>query len=123
MANKEYERFEKKLLSILNSTANAKSWSDLIPGLKEILNHVNKNQKVIDFSQISIKHLLAKRLAQCLNPEFPNAVHEVVLEIYKIIITNIMVKQDMKLMDNLALYCSGLFPFFANASLQIKINF
>ena len=93
MANKEYERFEKKVLSILNSTANAKSWSDLIPGLKEILNHVNKNQKVIDFSQISIKHLLAKRLAQCLNPEFPNAVHEVVLEIYKIIITNIMVNK------------------------------
>ena len=123
MANKEYERFEKKLLSILKSSANAKSWSDLIPALKEILNHVNKNQKDIDFSQISIKHMLAKRLAQCLNPEFPNAVHEIVLEIYKIIITNIMVKQDMQLMDNLALYCSGLFPFFANASLQNKQKF
>ena len=120
MSNKEYEKFEKKLLSILNSSANAKSWSDLLPTLNEILNHVSKNQKDINFSQISIKHMLAKRLAQCLNPEFPNAVHEVVLEIYKIIIKNIMTKQDMRLMDNLALYCSGLFPFFSNASLKNK---
>ena len=67
--------------------------------------------------------MLAKRLAQCLNPEFPNGVHEVVLEIYKIIIINIMVKQDMQLMDNLALYCSGLFPFFPHASLQNKTKF
>ena len=120
MSNKEYEKFEKKLLSIINSSANAKSWSDLLPALNEILNHVNKNQKDINFSQISIKHMLAKRLAQCLNTEFPNAVHEVVLEIYKIIINNIMVREDMHLMDNLALYCSGLFPFFSNASLKNK---
>ena len=117
------EKFEKKLLNILNSSANAKAWSDLLPTTKEILLLLNKNQKDIDFSQLSIKHILAKRLAQCLNPEFPNGVHEVVLDIYKIIITNIMVKQDMQLMDNLALYCSGLFPFFSHASLQNKEKF
>ena len=117
------EKFEKKLLNILNSSTNARTWSDLLPVAKEILSHLKKNEKEIDFSQISIKHMLAKRLAQCLNPEFPNGVHEVILDIYKIIITNIMVKQDMQLMDNLALYCSGLFPFFPHASLQNKTKF
>ena len=119
----KYEKFEKKLLNILNSSANAKAWSDLLPMTKEILNHLTKNEGSIDFSQISTKYMLAKRLAQCLNPEFPNGVHEVVLDIYKILITNIMVKQDMQLMDNLALYASGLFPFFSHASLQNKNKF
>ena len=123
MSSKEYEKFEKKLLNILNSSANAKAWSDLLPMTKEILNHLTKNQDDIDFSQISTKHMLAKRLAQCLNPEFPNGVHEVVLDVYKILITNIMIKQDMQLMDNLALYASGLFPFFSHASLQNKTKF
>ena len=122
-SSKDYEKFEKKLLSILNSSANAKAWSDLLPMTKEILNHLSKNEGTIDFSQISTKYMLAKRLAQCLNPEFPNGVHEVVLDIYKILFTNIMVKQDMQLMDNLALYASGLFPFFSHASLQNKNKF
>ena len=61
MSSKEYEKFEKKLLNILNSSANAKAWSDLLPMTKEILNHLTKNQDDIDFSQISTKHMLAKR--------------------------------------------------------------
>ena len=67
--------------------------------------------------------MLAKRLAQCLNPEFPNGVHEVVLDVYTILISNIMIKQDNQLMDNLGLLACGLFPFFSYASLQNKNKF
>jgi len=123
MANKELEKFEKKMLSILNSSANAKAWSDLLPMTKEILSHLKKNQNVIDFSEISTKHMLAKRLAQCLNPEFPNGVHEVVLDIYKILINNIMMRQDMKLMDNLGYMHVAYFPFFHTLLFKIKTNF
>jgi hypothetical protein len=123
MSNKDYDKFEKKLLNILNSSTNAKQWSDLLPMTKEILSHLKKNENDIDFSKITTKHMLAKRLAQCLNPEFPNGVHEVVLDIYKILINNILITQDMQLMDNLALYASGLFPFFSHASLQNKTKF
>ena len=42
MSNKDYDKFEKKLLSILNSSANAKQWSDLLPMTKEILSHLKK---------------------------------------------------------------------------------
>ena len=116
---KDYERFEKKLTSILNSSSNAKAWSDLLPITKEILTHLNKNQN-LEFAKLSNRYFLSKRLAQCLNPECPGGVHEVVLDIYNVILHNIISKNEAKLMDNLGLYACGLFPFFQNASLTNK---
>ena len=118
-----YEKFEKKLISIINTSSGAKAWSDLLPMSKDILSHLIKNDNEIDFSQISTKHLLAKRLAQCLNPEFPNGVHDVILDIYTYLLKNIVLRQDTALQDNLGLYLSGLFPFFSHASLPNKKKF
>lgn len=118
-----YEKFEKKLIGILNSTSNAKSWSDLLKFAKEILVILKKNEKEIDFSKISTKPLLEKRLAQCLNPDVPNGVHEVIIDIYSCLLSNISSQQDSSLQDNLGLYLSGLFPFFSHASLQNKKKF
>ena len=78
---KEYEKFEKKLTNILNTSSNAKTWSDLLPLIQEILTHLNKNPH-LEFSKLSNRYLLSKRLAQCLNPECPGGVHEVVINIY-----------------------------------------
>ena len=118
-----YEKFEKKLIGILNSTSNAKSWSDLLKFAKEILVILKKNEKEIDFSKISTKPLLEKRLAQCLNPDVPNGVHEVIIDIYSCLLSNISSQQNSSLQDNLGLYLSGLFPFFSHASLQNKKKF
>ena len=116
---KDYEKFEKKLTNILNSSSNAKAWSDLIPIAKEILSHLNKHLD-LEFAKLSNRYILAKRLAQCLNPECPGGVHEVVLDIYEVILHNIISKNETKLMDNLGIYACGLFPFFPNASLANK---
>ena len=116
-----YEKFEKKLVNILNSSSNAKSWTDLLPIAKEILIHLKKNEKEIDFSKISTKHMLAKRLAQCLNPQLPAGLHEAVLETYEIILKDILLKNNNLLGENLGFYASGLFPFFQNASINNKI--
>ena len=116
---KDYERFEKKLTNILSSSANAKAWSDLLPVTKEILAHLTKYQN-LEFAKLSNRYMLSKRLAQCLNPECPAGVHEVVLDIYSVILHNIISKNEAKLMDNLGLYACGLFPFFPNASLANK---
>ena len=116
---KDYEKFEKKLTNILNSSANAKAWSDLLPLTKEILTHLKKHPN-LEFAKLSNRHILSKRLAQCLNPECPGGVHEVVLDIYDVILHNIISKNEAKLMDNLGLYACGLFPFFQNASLTNK---
>ena len=40
-----------------------------------------------------------------------SGVHEVVLDIYSVILHNIISKNEAKLMDNLGLYAWGLFPF------------
>ena len=119
----DYEKFEKKLINILNTATSAKSWSDLLPMSQEILSHFIKNDETINFSKITTKHMLAKRLAQCLNPEFPNGVHEVILDIYKALLSNIFKNQDGSIQENLGLYLSGLFPFFSHASLPNKKKF
>ena len=117
---KELEKFERKLSSILSSSTSAKTWSDLLPLTREIYQLLSKHNNNINFSKLNNKLLLAKRLAQCLNPECPGGVHEVVLDIYYIILHNIVFFNETCLMDNLGIYACGLFPFYPNASLNNK---
>ena len=116
------EKFDKRLISKINSSATAKSWSDLLPIMKDVLNILTKNNE-FDFNDISDKKLLSKRLAQGLNPECPSGLHEIIIDIYEIILKNIMSKHGNTLMDNLYYYAYGLFPFFPNASNQNKGKF
>ena len=120
---KERKSLEKKLSSILSSSTSAKAWSDLLPMTREILQLLSKTNLEIDFSKLSNKLLLAKRLAQCLNPECPSGVHEVVLDIYYVILHNIVFFNETCLSDNLGIYACGLFPFYPNASLNNKKKF
>ena len=120
---KEYEKFEKKLGSILSSASSAKSWSDLLPITKDILKHLTKYQDIINYAKIENKYILAKRLAQCLNPECLGGVHEVVLNIYQVLLHNIISMNERHLKENLGIYACGLFPFFPNASLPNKEKF
>ena len=120
---KEKEKFEKKLSSILSSSTSAKAWSDLLPITREIYQLLDKHKDNINFSMLNNKLLLAKRLAQCLNPECPSGVHEVVLDIYYLILHNIVFFNETCLMDNLGIYACGLFPFYPNASLNNKTKF
>ena len=120
---KEKKNLEKKLSSILSSSTSAKAWSDLLPITREIFQLLKKTNFDIDFSKLSNKLLLAKRLAQCLNPECPSGVHEVVLDIYYLILHNIVFFNETCLMDNLGIYACGLFPFYPNASLNNKKKF
>ena len=121
--DKEKEKFEKKLSSILSSANSAKAWSDLLPITREIYQLLSKTNNNINFSKLNNKLLLAKRLAQCLNPECPSGVHEVVLDIYYLILHNIVFFNETCLMDNLGIYACGLFPFYPNASLNNKKKF
>ena len=119
---KNFAKFDKKLTSKLASASNAKSWSDLLPIMKDILSFLNLNFDY-DFNNISDKLLLGKRLAQSLNPECPSGLHEVSLDVYELILNNIIKGHKDKLMDNLHIYSYGLFPFFPNATLQNKRKF
>ena len=120
---KEFKRFEKNLSSILSSSAGAGSWSDLLPFSKEIFQLLEKKKGEFNFAYLTDRNTLAKRLAQCLNPECPGGVHEVVINIYNVLFQNILSKNNGKLEDNLGIYCSGLFPFFSYASIPNKLLF
>ena len=121
--NKEFKKFDKNLTNILSSSSGAASWSDLLPFTKEILQLLEKRKDDFDFSFLTDRITLSKRLAQCLNPECPGGVHEVVIKIYTIIFQNILSKNNNKLADNLGIYSSGLFPFFSYASIANKLIF
>ena len=119
---KSFEKFDKKLEDKLGSAATAQSWSDLLPIIKDINLFLSLN-KEYDFNNITNKLLLGKRLAQGLNPECPNGLHDITIDVYEILLNNIISRSKDKLMDNLYIYSYGLFPFFPNASLQIKKKF
>ena len=121
--NKEFKKFEKNLNSILSSSAGAGSWSDLLPFTRDIHQLLEKKKTEFNFAILSDRNILAKRLAQCLNPECPGGVHEVAIKIYNILFQNILSKNKGKLEDNLGIYCSGLFPFFSYASIPNKLLF
>ena len=117
--DKTFDKFDKKLNAKINSASTAKSWSDLLPIMKDIHSILNKHNEC-DFNKITNKQILAKRLSQGLNPECPSGLHEVTLEVYELILKNITNNYGNKLMENLYLYAYGLFPFFPNASIQNK---
>ena len=121
--NKEFKKFERNLNNLLSSSSAAGSWSDLLPFTKEIYNLFDRKKEELNYTNLTDRNTLAKRLAQCLNPECPGGVHEVVLNIYNLIFQNILSKNNGKLEDNLGIYCSGLFPFFSYASIQNKVLF
>ena len=119
---KSFEKFDNKLTSKLKAASNAKGWSDLLPIIGEIYAFLKANNDY-DFNKISDKLLLGKRLAQCLNPECPGGLHEITIEVYEILLKNIVTRYKDKLMDNLHIYASGLFPFFPNATITNKQKF
>ena len=121
MSEKEFKKFDKTLSNILSSSAGAASWSDLLSFTKEMFRQLEDKKDKFNFGILTDKISLSKRLAQCLNPECPGGVHEVVINIYDILFQNILAKNNGKLGDNLGIYSSGLFPFFSYASKANKI--
>ena len=119
---KSFEKFDNKLTSKLKAASTAKGWSDLLPIIGEIYAFLKANNDY-DFNKISDKLLLGKRLAQCLNPECPGGLHEITIEVYEILLKNIITRYKDKLMDNLHIYASGLFPYFPNATITNKQKF
>ena len=69
--------------------------------------------------EIPHKQLIAKRLAQCLNPALPSGVHQKTLEVYSNIFTSL--GKD-GLSADLGLYLPGLAPALSFASLSVKPN-
>ncbi|KAJ1614008.1 Dop1p-like protein [Cryptosporidium canis] len=111
----EAKRYEGEIYSILQSFEKAQEWADLSNCLQRLNRCISK--EFCETPGVPLKETVSKRLAQCLNPSLPSGVHIKALETYGGIFEKI---GKSELSSDLALYGSGLFPFFFHSSNQVK---
>ncbi|KAK6591004.1 hypothetical protein RS030_111782 [Cryptosporidium xiaoi] len=111
----ELKKYENEVSSILQSFEKAQEWADLSNCLQRLHRCISK--EFYGVPGVPLKEIVSKRLAQCLNPSLPSGVHTKALETYGAIFEKIE-KSELSL--DLALYGSGLFPFFVHSSTQVK---
>ncbi|KAF9524082.1 Dopey, N-terminal-domain-containing protein [Crepidotus variabilis] len=113
-ADPKYKKYVQQVEKCLNSFDNVHEWADCISFLKQMLKTF---QSFMQFKEIPRKLIVAKRLAQCLNPALPTGVHQRALEVY-VHILSVLGIEGLK--RDLALWSSGLFPFFEYAATSVK---
>ena len=114
------EKLDKKINDkILYAFNSAKEWSDLMSVIND-LNALLVKFGNENFRFIQDKITLSRRMAQCLSPILPAGLHTSALNCYDVILENIISKNGGLLGEDLALYSSGLFPFFPLASNENK---
>ncbi len=117
------DKFFKKLDDLLSKFKYAKEWTDLVKNITDIQILMDTNQKELNLNNYPNNEILAKRLAQCLNKDLPGGLHEVSIKLYAFVLHNLSSNNSQNLGKNLALFSSGLFPFYQYASAQNKINY
>ncbi|KAI0756510.1 Dopey, N-terminal-domain-containing protein [Daedaleopsis nitida] len=110
----KYKKYTQQVEKCLSSFDHVDEWADFISFLKQLLKTLQSYQQ---FKEIPRKLIVAKRLSQCLNPALPNGVHQRALDAYSHIFA---VLGSEGLRRDLALWSSGLFPFFEYASTAVK---
>lgn len=136
-----FNHFQKSIKTLIDSFEKAREWADLnncLQKLKKLLekNNAAERHEIVDHTNI------AKRLAQCLAPDF-NVIHKTTLEIYKLIFEAELDKrgedeagkeEDKDDVDDvlegdkvfgagLGVYLSGLFGFYQYAAFEVKEKF
>ncbi|KAI9642255.1 hypothetical protein NHQ30_009057 [Ciborinia camelliae] len=90
-------------------------WADYISFLGRLLKSLQAHPTNI--ASVPSKAIVAKRLAQCLNPSLPSGVHQKALEVYGYIFS--MIGKD-ELSKDLPLYLPGLSTTLSFASLSVR---
>ncbi|KAK2464744.1 hypothetical protein APHAL10511_003162 [Amanita phalloides] len=110
----KFKKYTQQVEKCLNSFDNVHEWADCISFLKQLLKTL---QAYMQFKEIPRKLVVAKRLAQCLNPALPTGVHQRALDVYAHILA-VLGSEGLK--RDLALWSAGLFPFFEYAATSVK---
>lgn len=101
-----YKKYSSLVERTLQSFDQVNEWADIIRFLTNLgkvshiirllLSILLKYMQILSsnsqFGNIPLKILVAKRLAQCLNPALPSGVHSKALEVYEIVFKNIGVR-------------------------------
>ncbi|KAI0136466.1 Dopey, N-terminal-domain-containing protein [Xylariales sp. AK1849] len=115
-AYRKYASGVERALSLFETALQ--EWADYISFLSRLLKALQARQASI--TTIPSKVLVAKRLAQCLNPSLPSGVHQKALEVYSYVFS--VVGQD-GLSKDLPLYLPGLASTLSFASLTVRAPF
>lgn len=129
--SQEVRRYEAEVLAVLHSFDKAKEWADLNNCLQKLLRVFSHPGTTVAssyapfstlgtppfFPFVPHKAVVAKRLAQCLNPLLPSGVHTRALETYAAIFERI---GPDGLSKDLATYSAGLLPFFQDGATHVK---
>ncbi|KAI0803164.1 Dopey, N-terminal-domain-containing protein [Irpex lacteus] len=110
----KFKKYTQQVEKCLASFDSVHEWADFISFLKQLLKTF---QAYMQFKEIPRKVIVAKRLSQCLNPALPTGVHQRALDVYAHILA---VLGSEGLTRDLALWSSGLFPFFEYAATSVK---
>ncbi|KAJ1651312.1 hypothetical protein IWQ61_008089, partial [Dispira simplex] len=110
----KYTKYKQLVERILQSFDYINEWADVTAFLSKL---TKAFQTYPQFRVIPAKHIVAKRLAQCLNRALPAGVHQKTLDLYDLVLDKIGADQLAK---DLPLYSYGLFPFMKYASMSVK---
>ncbi|KAI1922406.1 hypothetical protein LOZ65_003513 [Ophidiomyces ophidiicola] len=114
--DKAYRRYASNVERALSLFDTAlQEWADYISFLSRLLKALQSHPPPL--STVPQKALVAKRLAQCLNPSLPSGVHQKTLEVYAYIFA--LLKPD-DLARDLPLYLPGIAPTLTFASLSVR---
>ncbi|KAH8815002.1 Dopey, N-terminal-domain-containing protein [Xylogone sp. PMI_703] len=117
--DKAYRRYAsgvEKSLSLFDTALQ--EWADYISFLGRLLKSLQAHPPNINI--IPSKAIVARRLAQCLNPSLPSGVHQKSLEVYSYIFS--MIGREA-LSRDLHLYLPGLSATLSFASLSVRTLF
>ncbi|KAM3578985.1 hypothetical protein VKS41_008521 [Umbelopsis sp. WA50703] len=109
-----YKKYVQLVEKNLQTFDAVNEWADIISFLGRLLRSF---QAYPQYPVIPRKTMVAKRLAQCLNPGFPAGVHQKTLEVYAYIFDTIDPNQ---LVRDMPLWSAGVFPFVQHAATHVK---
>ncbi|KAK2815385.1 Endosome to Golgi transport protein, partial [Arthroderma sp. PD_2] len=114
--DKSYRRYAANVDRALSLFDTAlQEWADYISFLSRLLKALQTHPPTLYL--VPNKVLVAKRLAQCLNPSLPSGVHQKALEVYGYIFG--LLRSD-GLARDLAIYLPGIAPTLSFASLSVR---
>ncbi|KZF24364.1 hypothetical protein L228DRAFT_266707 [Xylona heveae TC161] len=117
--DKSYRRYASNVARVLALFETAlQEWADYISFLGRLLKALQTHPPNI--TVIPHKTIVAKRLAQCMNPSLPSGVHQKALDVYAFIFSTIGREH---LARDLPQYLPGLTPTLSFASLSVRPAF
>ncbi|KAK1927398.1 Dopey, N-terminal-domain-containing protein [Papiliotrema laurentii] len=111
----KYKKFAGQVDKCLQAFESVNEWADFISFLSRLLKTLQGPHP--PYAEIPRKMIIAKRLAQCLNPALPSGVHQRALDVYAHIFATIGVEG---LRRDLLIWSSGIFPFFQFAATSVR---